>query len=102
MEKEAEILDHEVLSCCLGATRFPFMVAACSNHVARGTVRWSAYHLADEVHLSRSNHVANAGDGVKHSSDFVVAESLFADCGHRYLEDASDATVEEHFKFIEV
>ncbi len=51
MEEEAEILDHEVLSCCLGATRFPFMVAACSNHVARGTVRWSAYHLANEVQV---------------------------------------------------
>ena len=102
MEEETEILNHEVLSCCLGATCFPFMVTACSNHVAGGTVGWSAYHLANEVHLSRSNHVADAGDGVKHSSDFVVAESLFADCGHRYLEYASDATMEEHLEFIEV
>ena len=78
------------------------MVAACSDHVAGRTVRWSAYHLTDEVHLSRSNHVANARDGIKHSSDFVVAESLFADFGHRYLEYASDATMKEHLEFIEV
>ena len=70
-----------------------FVVAACSDHVARGAVRWSAYHLPDKVHLPRSDHVADAGDGVKHSSHFVIVELLFADFGHQYLKDAADAAM---------
>ncbi len=76
MEDEPEILDHEVFPRCLWTARTAFMVAACGNHVAY------------------------TGDGVEHSSHFIVVESLFADSGHRYLEDALDASVEEHFEFI--
>ncbi len=59
-----------------------FVVTACGNHVARGTIGWSAYHFANEVHLPRSNHVAYTGDGVEHLSHFVVVQSLFANFGH--------------------
>ena len=81
-EKEAEVLNHEVFSRRLWAPHAAFMVAACSDHVARWAVRWSAYHFSDKVHLSRGNHVADAGDGVEHLSHFVVVESLFTDFGH--------------------
>ncbi len=93
LEKKAEVFDHEVFSRRLWAPHLVFVVAACSDHVARGAVRWSAYHLPDKVHLPRSDHVADAGDGVKHSSHFVIVELLFADFGHQYLKDAADATV---------
>ena len=81
-EKEAEVLNHEVFSRRLWAPHAAFMVAACSDHVARWAVRWSAYHFSDKVHLSHGNHVADAGDGVEHLSHFVVVESLFTDFGH--------------------
>jgi hypothetical protein len=81
-EKEAEVLNHEVFSRCLWASHASFVVAACGDHVARGAVRWSAYHFSDKVHLSRGDHVANARDGVEHLSHFVVVEPLFTDCGH--------------------
>ena len=74
-EKEAEVLNHEVFSRRLWALHAPFMVAACGDYVARG-------HFSDKVHLSRGNHIADAGDGVEHLSHFVVVESLFADFGH--------------------
>ncbi len=82
MEEEPEILDHEVFPRCLWTACTAFMVAACGNHVAGGTIEWSSYHFAYKVHLPRSNHVAYTGNGVKHSSQFFVAESLFADFGH--------------------
>ena len=82
LEEELEILNHEVFPRCLWAARTTFMVTACGNHVARGTVGWSLYHFANKVHLPRSNHAAYTGYGVKHSSYFVVAESLLANCGH--------------------
>ena len=81
-EKEAEVLNHEFFSRCLWASHASFVVAACGDHVARGAVRWSAYHFSDKVHLSRGDHVANAGDGVEHLSHFVVVEPLFTDFGH--------------------
>ncbi len=82
LKEESEIFNHEVFPRCLWAAHTAFMVAACSNHVARGTVGWSVYHFANEVHFLRSNYVADAGNGVKHSSYLVVAESLFANFGH--------------------
>ena len=82
LEEEVKIFNHEVFPCCLWATRTAFVVTACCDHVARGTVVRSADHFSDKVHLSRSNHVADAGDGVKHTSNFVIADSLFADFGH--------------------
>ena len=102
LEEESDIFNHEVFPGCLWATHTALMVAACRDHVAGGAIGWSSYHFSDEVHLPRSNHVANAGDGVEHSSYFFVAESLFANAGDCYLEDASDAAVEEHFKFVEL
>ncbi len=72
LEEETEILNHEVFSCCLWTSHTAVMVAACGNHVAGGTIGWSLYHFANEVHLPRSNHVAYAGDGEEHSSHFVV------------------------------
>jgi hypothetical protein len=81
-EKEAEVLNHEVYSRCLWAPHALFVVAACGDHLARGAVRWSAYHFSDKVHLSRGDHVADAEDGVEHLSHFVVVEPLFADFGH--------------------
>ncbi len=82
MEEETEILNHEVFPCCLWTAHTAFMVAACGNHVARGTIGWSLYNFANKVHLPRSNHVAYTGDGVKHLLHFFVAESLFAYFGH--------------------
>ncbi len=81
-EKEAEVLNHEVFSCRLWALHAAFMVAACGDDVARGAVRWSAYHFSDKVHLPRGDHVADAGDGVEHLSHLFVVEPLFADFGH--------------------
>ena len=82
LKKETKVLDHEVFLRRLWAPHAAFMVEACGDHVARGAVRWSAYHFSDKVHLPRGDHVADAGDGVEHSSHFVVVEPLFADCGH--------------------
>ncbi len=82
LEKEAEVLNHEVFSRRLWAPHVAFIVAACGDHVARGAVRWSAYHFFDKVHLSRGDHVADAGDGVEHLSQFVIVEPLFVDFGH--------------------
>ena len=93
LEKETEVFDHEVFSRRLWAPYLAFVVAACSDHVARGAISWSAYHFCDKVHLPRSDHVADAGDGVKHSSHFVIVELLFADFGHQYLKDAADAAM---------
>ncbi len=81
LKEESEIFDHEVFSGCLWAAHTALMVAACSNHVAGGTIGWSLYHFANEVHLPCSNHVAYTGNGVEHSSYFFVAESLFAKVG---------------------
>jgi hypothetical protein len=66
LEKEVKVLDHEVFSRRLWVPHTTFMVAACGDHVARGAVRWSAYHFSDKVHLSHGDHVADAGDGVEH------------------------------------
>ena len=82
LKKEMKVLDHEVFSRRLWAPHTAFMVAACGDHVARGAVRWSAYHFSDKVHLPRGDHVADAGDGVEHSSHFVVVEPLFTYFGH--------------------
>ena len=81
-EKEAEVLNHEVFSRCLWAPHPAFMVAACGDHVARGAVRWSAYHFSNKVQLPRGDHVADAGDGVEHFSHFVVVKPLLANFGH--------------------
>ena len=102
LKEESEIFNHEVFPRCLWAAHTAFMVAACSNHVAGGTIGWSSYHFYNEVHSPRSNHVAYAGDGVEHLSHFVIVEPLFANFGHRYLKDASNATVKEHFEFVEL
>jgi len=82
LEKETEVLDHEVFPRRLWVPHMVFMVAACSDHVVRGAVRWSAYHFSDKVHLPRGDIVADEGDGVEHSSHFFVVEPLFVDCGH--------------------
>ena len=82
LEKETEVLNQEVFPRRFWAPHTAFMVAACSDHGARGAVRWSAYHFSDKVHLPRGNHVADAGDGVEHLSHFVVVEPLFAYFGH--------------------
>ena len=81
-EKEAEVLNHEVFPRCLWASHAALVIAACGDHVVRGAVGWSTYHFPDEVHLPRSDHVADARDGVKHLPHFVVMKSLFADFGH--------------------
>ena len=70
-----------------------FVITARCDHVARRAVGRSTYHFPDEVHLPRGNHVADAWDGVKHPSHFVVVEFLFANVGHRYLKDAADAAM---------
>ena len=72
LEKEAKVLDHEVFSRRLWAPHTAFMVAACGDHVARWAVRWSVYHFSDKIHLPRG--VADAGDGVEHSSHLIVVE----------------------------
>ena len=82
LKKETKVLDHEVFPRRLWAPHLALMVTACGDHVARGAVRWSAYHFSDNIHLPCGDHVADARDGVEHSSHFVVVELLFADCGH--------------------
>ena len=82
LEEEAEIFDHEVFSCRLRLTSAAFVVAVCCDHVAGWVVGWSAYHLSNEAHLLRCNHILDAGDGVEHSAYFAVAEMLVAHGGY--------------------
>ena len=64
LEEKAEIFNHEVFPCCLRASHAALVIAACSDHVARGAVGWSTYHFPNKVHLPRGNHVADARNGV--------------------------------------
>ena len=82
LEEKAKIFNHEVFPRCLRASHAALVIAACSDHVARGAVGWSTYHIPDKVHLPRGDHVADARDGVKYLPHFVVMKSLFADFGH--------------------
>ena len=82
LEKKAKDLNHEIFSRRLWASYSAFMVTACSNHVARGAIRWSPYQFTNKDHVPHSNHITDAGDGVEHSSHFVVVKLLLANCGH--------------------
>ena len=79
-----------------------FPVEMVTSAAVNWVIGWSTYHFPDEVHLPRGDHVADARDGVKHLPHFVVMESLFADFGHWFVEDASDAAMEKHFKFVKL
>ena len=93
LEEKAKIFNREVFPRCLRASHTTLVITACGDHVARGAVGWSTYYFPNEVHLPRGDHVADARDGVKHPSYFVVVERLFANFGHRYLKDAADAAM---------
>ena len=82
LEEKAKIFDHEVVPHCLRASHAALVIAACSDHVARGAVEWSTYHFPDEVHLPSDDHVADARDGVKDLPHFVIMTLLSADFGH--------------------
>ncbi len=58
--------------------------------------------LTDEVHLPRRDHISCARNRIKHLTYFPVADSFFLHFGHRYLEDASYAAVQEDFELVEL
>jgi hypothetical protein len=102
LEEEAEIFNHEVFPGCLWSAHTALVVAARCDHVARRTVGRSAYHFPNKVHLPCSNHVSDTGDGIEHATYFVVAKVLVSYVGHRDMQDASYAAVEEYFKLAQV
>ena len=82
LEEKAKIFNHDIFPHCLRASHAALVIAACSDHVARGAVGWSTYHFPSEVHLPSGDHAADTRDGVKHLPHFVVMKSLFAGFGH--------------------
>ena len=102
LEEEAEIFDHEVFPGCLWSAYTAFVITARCDHVARRAVGRSTYHFPDEVHLSCGNHVSDTRNGIEHAAYFVVAKVLFSHVGHRDMQDASYAAVEEHFELVQL
>jgi hypothetical protein len=78
------------------------VVTASSDHVPQWSVWGGAHHFSNEVRLSGRNHISYAWDRLKHLTYSLVLNLFFFDRARRYLEDTSDATMEENLKLIEL
>ncbi len=48
------------------------IVAACSQHLLGGAVKWSPHHFPKEVKFSGGNHVANTRYVIEHLPDVFI------------------------------
>ena len=71
-EEEAEVLDNIILVMKEGPSDKSYIVAACSEHLLRWTIRWSLHGLSKEIKLASSNHIANARNVIKHSPHMFI------------------------------
>ena len=99
-EKEAEIFDDIILVMKEGPPDTADVVAARCHHLLGRTIGWTTHGFPQEIKLTSSNHVANAGNVVKHPPHVFIVKMLFLDPEHRYAKDPSDVPMEEDFEFV--
>ena len=65
------------------APDFALVLAACSKHASGWGIVWTSHDFANEAKLSRSNHVLDARDVVKHLTHLVILYSPLLNVAHR-------------------
>ncbi len=71
-KEKAEVLRNVVLVVEEGMSNSVDIVAACCQDLLSRTVVWSTYCLAQEVELTRSNHVSDLGYVIEHFPHMFV------------------------------
>ena len=81
-EKETKILDDIILVMKEGPPDTTDVVTARCHHLLGWTIGWTTHGFPQEIKLTSSNHVANAGNVVKHPPHVFIVKMLFLDPKH--------------------
>ena len=77
---------------------FALVLAARSKHALGWGIVWTSHDFANEAQLSRSNHVLDARNVVKHLTHLVISYSSLLDVAHREIKYSPNIPMEEDFK----
>jgi hypothetical protein len=85
----------------IGASNFPFVLAACGKHALGGSIVWSSNHLTKKAKLSCCNHILDAWNIMKHLAHFLILYLFVLGVSNQEVKYSVNAVVKENLKLTE-